>query len=138
MPFFVCWLVALLVVAGCSSSAAPKGDSSPFTNIRTTNAPAAKPPVRANVPAPSANPDGPVVRPADGMIGKVVSVNDKLRFVVLDFTLYQLPEPGQMLNVYRASMKVGELKVTGPSRNFTTAADIVLGEAAFGDEVRRN
>lgn len=72
------------------------------------------------------------------MIGKVVSVNDKLRFVVLDFTLYELPEPGQVLNVYREDRKVGELKVTGPSRNFTTAADITTGDAAIGDEARRN
>lgn len=78
----------------------------------------------------------PVVKPVLADSGTVVSVNSPLRFVVLDFGFHLLPERGSLLEVYRDGMKVGELRVSGPSRGSTTVADITGGEAQTGDEVR--
>jgi hypothetical protein len=74
----------------------------------------------------------PLVRP----IGKVASINANLRFVVIDFSLSRVPELEQRLSVYRQGQKVGEVKISGPTINQNTVADIVTGEAQLGDEVR--
>lgn len=68
--------------------------------------------------------------------GKVASVNPNLRFVVIDFGVNPLPQTEQQLNVYRAGQKVGEVKISGQSRNNIVAADITAGEAKVGDEIR--
>jgi hypothetical protein len=70
--------------------------------------------------------------------GKVVSVNTPLRFVVMDFAIRRMPVVDQRLNVYRQSQKVGEVKVTGPTLDTTSAGDIIAGEARVGDEVRED
>ena len=59
-----------------------------------------------------------------------------LRFVVIDFTNSRRPELDQRLGVYRVGQKVAEIKVSGPFRNTTVAADLVAGEARYGDEVK--
>jgi len=66
----------------------------------------------------------------------VASVNSRLKFVVLDFSLSPLPFLDQKLFVYRGEQKVAELKVTGPVRGSNVGADIVAGEAQQGDETR--
>jgi hypothetical protein len=68
--------------------------------------------------------------------GKVATVNSALRFVVLNFTLNRPPELQQKLGVYRGTLKVGEVKVTGPEMNGNIVADLTAGEAQAGDEVR--
>ena len=68
--------------------------------------------------------------------GRIASVNEKLRFVVIDFTNSRRPEIDQRLNVYRVGQKVAEIKVSGPFRNTTVAADVVAGEVKYGDEVK--
>ena len=84
-------------------------------------------------PAKTTKPD---MRPINGIRGRIASVNAKSRFVVVDFAASQLPEMDQRLGVYRVGQKVGEIKVSGPFRGPNIAADIVAGEALFGDEVR--
>lgn len=74
--------------------------------------------------------------PINETIGKIASVNPGLRFAVVDFSLGELPPEGQRMSIYREGQKVGELKISGPSRNKNIAADIVAGEARTGDEVR--
>ena len=91
-------------------------------------------PSAAPVPAP-ANP-GTLINPSIQPIGKVASINARLRFVVIDFSLSRVPELEQRLNVYRQGQKVGELKVSGPTLNNNTVADLVAGEAQVGDEAR--
>lgn len=91
--------------------------------------------------SPGSKPSNPApprqkVAPVQGLHGKVVRTNDKLRFVVLEFANSLLPGDQQRLNVYRNGQKVGELKVTGNPMNQNVAADILAGEAAVGDEVR--
>ena len=70
--------------------------------------------------------------------GKVASVNQNLHFVVLDYSFHSLPPLDRRLSVYRQGQKVGEVKVTGPQRAGNIAADILIGEAKEGDEVREN
>lgn len=63
-------------------------------------------------------------------------VNSAARFVILTFPVGQMPPVGQLLYVYRHGLKVGEVRVTAPQQDDNTAADIVSGEAALGDEIR--
>ena len=70
------------------------------------------------------------------MRGRVTSANEKLRFVVLSFSLEQVPPLGSLMNVYRNGAIVGEVKITGPQRDDNTVADMVVGDARKGDEVR--
>lgn len=80
--------------------------------------------------------DKPVIIPLTSGRGVVASVNEPLRFVILDFTLNPLPKIDQQLFLYRRGQKVARVKVTGPVRGQTIAADIVEGNAEEGDEVR--
>jgi hypothetical protein len=73
---------------------------------------------------------------ADATVGKVASVNPVLRFVVLDFILKKMPVLEQRMGVYRQAQKVGEVKITGPERGGNIVADLLMGEAQVGDEVR--
>ena len=80
--------------------------------------------------------DQAVIIPITTGTGVVARVNDTLRFVVLDYALTQLPNIDQILFLYRKGQKVARVKVTGPVRGQTVAADIIEGVAADGDEVR--
>jgi hypothetical protein len=63
-------------------------------------------------------------------------VNDKLRFVIVDFTNSRQPVVDERLGVYRVGEKVAEIRISGPYRNTTVAADIIAGEVKYGDEVK--
>jgi hypothetical protein len=78
----------------------------------------------------------PIVTPDPSQAGSVLQVNVSARFAVLNFPVGSMPPVGQRLYVYRAGLKVGELKVTGPQRDDNTVADIVNGEAQAGDVIR--
>jgi hypothetical protein len=86
--------------------------------------------------APNAGKQKLIVTPDQGFLGKVATVNDTARFVIVTFPAGHVPPIDQTLTVYRHGLKVGELKVTEPQRDEFTAADIVTGETAVGDEVR--
>jgi len=77
-----------------------------------------------------------IVTPENVLFGKVASVNQTGKFVVLTFPIGHLPVLQQHLNVYRQGLKVGELKVTGPQLDDNIVADLVAGESEPGDEVR--
>jgi len=68
------------------------------------------------------------------LVGKVVMVNPTARFVVLTFPLGQLPAADQRLDIYRASLKVGEVKVSARQREDSIVADITAGDCQIGDE----
>jgi hypothetical protein len=78
-----------------------------------------------------------LVTPDEGVRGRVASVNANLRFVVLTFPIGQLPQVDSRMNVFRNGAIVGEVKITGPQRDDNAVADIVLGDAQKGDEVRQ-
>jgi len=77
-----------------------------------------------------------IITPDESIVGRVSSVNANLRFVVLTFPLGQLPPAGSRMNVFRDGAIVGEIKITGPQHGDNSVADIVLGDAQKGDEVR--
>lgn len=116
--FFV-FLLAGLIVSGCAHHIAP-----PPAPMASTTIPKA-------APAPS-----PIVTPDTSLSAKVVRYNSVGRFVVLSFPVGQMPQPGETFFLYRAGMKVGEVKITGPQRDNDTVADLTTGDAQVGDDVR--
>lgn len=69
----------------------------------------------------------PVLRPIDASVGRVIQVNERLRFAVLDYTLSQMPPPGTRLILYRATNRVGVVRLSGWRNVATVAADFVEG-----------
>lgn len=77
-----------------------------------------------------------IVTPGGALVGKVALVNTAARFVVLNFPVGHLPALEQHLGLYRAGLKVGEVKVTGPQYDDNIVADLTMGESEVGDQVR--
>jgi hypothetical protein len=121
LRLFSCLLLTGLVVAGCRTASPPAHPSQPTTT----------PPISNNTPAPT-----PIVTPDTSLSAKVVRYNSVGRFVVLSFPVGQVPPTGQTFFLYRAGMKVGEVKITGPQRDNDTVADLTAGDAQEGDDVR--
>jgi len=48
----------------------------------------------------------------------------------------RMPALEQTMFVYRDGLKVGEIKISGPTRDNNTVADLISGVANKGDEVR--
>lgn len=94
------------------------------------------PEVPPALPSPPPQPPVRLIRPLDAHKGRVHSVNERLRFVVLDYSLQSLPAGGEVLEVVRNGEVIGEVKVTGPFRASTVGADIVRGDPEAGDVVR--
>jgi len=82
--------------------------------------------------------NAPVAKPMAIVSGRIDSVNPKGRYVVISFQIGTMPPLDSRLTVYRAGVKVAELKVTPPQQNNFTAADIIEGECQIGDEARAN
>jgi hypothetical protein len=118
-------LLATLVFPGCAGKNKPVAVYRPLIAAPSVTA--------SNIPASSSQPL--IVTPAEGLSGKVSSVNANLKFVVLTFPLGRMARIDQHLSIYRAGMKVAELNVTGPQRDDSIVADITSGEAQVGDEV---
>jgi hypothetical protein len=117
---FFSLILAALVVSGCASHHAPPTQPAP----------------QSQAPSVSATTPEPIVTPDTSLSAKVVRYNSVGRFVVLSFPVGQLPQMGQMLFIYRAGMKVGEVKITGPQRDNDIVADLTTGDAEAGDDVR--
>ncbi len=77
-----------------------------------------------------------IVTPDYSLAAKVVSVNLVGRFVVLSCPASQMPKMDQTLFLYRAGLKVAEVRITGPQQDSDIVADLVSGEAQIGDTVR--
>ncbi len=85
---------------------------------------------------PAASGPGPIVTPDTTLAGKVVSYNSAGRFVVLNFPNGQMPKMDQMVFLYRAGLKVAEVRITGPQNDDNIVADLLTGDAQTGDEAR--
>ena len=118
-------LLGTLALAGC---AAPKSSSTDWPQTHAVH----------NGPSGSPTPAAPViVTPAHGTTGRITSINSAVRYVVVSYAVgVPLPPLEQRLSVYRAGLKVAEIKISGPHRDTHTVADIVAGECQVGDEVR--
>lgn len=117
-------LLAALVAAGCAS----KSSRGPATAQLQPS-----PTARA---APEGAPPTNVVAPGGPLVGRVAWVNPNGRFVVVSFPLGALPAVDRPLSVYRAGLKVGEVKVTRWQLDNLVVADIMAGECRPGDEAR--
>ena len=89
-------------------------------------------------PAPAPKASTTIITPDASLAGKVVSYNSTGRFVVLSFPVGQMPVMNQTLFLYRAGLKVGEVKDNGlPLPNYNLiVADLINGDAQVGDEAR--
>lgn len=152
-PAWAILLSLVLVASGLPGCSTPTSTaSSPSTTEpgapTTTNpaprkpqSPAEKPKpagvqqVRTNVVSPPVQ-KYPQVIPVNLNLGRVVSYNAKLRFVVLDYTLSQLPPRGKTVCLYRDGAKTGSARIVGPSNNTSIIADLLDGDARIGDEAR--
>ena len=81
---------------------------------------------------------GLIVTPDVSLQGKVALVNAKARYVIISYPIGRLPAIDDVLSVYRNGLKVGEIKISGPKRDFNIAGNITKGECVVGDEVREN
>jgi hypothetical protein len=95
------------------------------------------PPEPMPAPVPVTTAPEPIVTPDNSLTAKVVRYNSVGRFVVLSFPVGQMPQNGQTFFIYRAGMKMGQVKITGPQRDNDTVADLIEGDAQEGDEVRQ-
>jgi TRAP-type C4-dicarboxylate transport system substrate-binding protein len=86
--------------------------------------------------AAAATAPAPIITPDYSLAAKVVSVNTVGRFVVMGFPASQMPKVDQTLFLYRNSLKVAEVRVTGPQSDNDIVADLTSGEAQVGDTVR--
>lgn len=77
-----------------------------------------------------------IVTPDTTLLAKVVAANDVGRFVIVGFPNNQMPQLQQILFLYRAGLKVAEVKIIGPQDGNNIVADIVSGDAKVGDTVR--
>jgi hypothetical protein len=84
---------------------------------------------------PAAKSSG-IVTPDMALAAKVVSVNEVGRFVVLSFPHDQMPKLEQTMFLYRAGLKVAEVKITGPQQEDNIVADLISGSPQIGDTVR--
>ena len=115
---FVSVSLAALIASGCASHRARAQKSPPPTPSISTTAPE------------------PIVTPDTSLSAKVVRYNSTGRFVVVSFPVGQMAQVGQTFFIYRAGMKVGEVKITGPQRDNDIVGDLTTGDAEAGDDVR--
>ncbi len=121
-----CLLVMCWLVAGCAWFGGKKSSTARPAPIQTASVTSTN---QTNGVAMTVTPD-------NASTGSVARVNAAARFAVLNFPFGNMPLVGQRLSVYRQGLKVGEVRVTGPTDNDNTVADIVNGEAQKGDEIR--
>jgi len=128
MRLMLLLLLTSALLVGCKH---PKSSSAPAAAAKT---PSEKKTSKASTPRDASAPAK--VTPINEPAGKVESVNQGLRFVVIDFGPSPVPRTEQRLGIYRDGQKVGEVKISSEARNSIVAADITAGEAKAGDEVR--
>jgi hypothetical protein len=121
-----CLLVVALTATGCGWFSRSSSSSASYPRAAASTTPAGINDSGTNL----------IITPDTSPTGTVARVNSAARFVILTFPIGEMPPEGQLLFVYRHGLKVGEVKVTGPQQDDNTAADIVTGEAALGDEIR--
>jgi hypothetical protein len=105
-------LCALALVAGCAHTAAPRD------------------------PLPSASLPKPVITPDLRPLGSVQMVNTNGHFVVVSFASGFLPQLDQKLGVFHNGYRVGEVKITGPQREYNIVAEILAGDPQIDDAVK--
>jgi len=128
---FISLLAAGLLAAGCiSHKPKPAPATKPTVASPNVNIPYVPQATQQSVVPPQ------IVTPANPLTATVVLYNPTAQFVVLNFPVGQIPALNQTMYLYRAGMKVGEVKISGPQSGENIVADLVTGDAQVGDEVR--
>jgi hypothetical protein len=117
-----------LALVGCTTSKRSEGSATSYPGAAVSSS-------RPAPPSPTRPPEV-IVTPSNANVGKVTSVNPGARFAVITFSLGNVPGANRRLGVYRAGLKVGEIKITGPARDNNTVGDILAGECQVNDEVK--
>jgi hypothetical protein len=128
----IVWVGVAGLVVSCARDARPPAARSGPVPAGGTNAPAL---TAGEGGAPARYPE---VTPVTPVQGRVVFLNPKLRFVIVDFAFHQMPRLEQRLGVFRAGRRVGEVRISGPADGTRVAADVMAGEADVGDLVRED
>ena len=116
--------VVIVGTAGCAARKEGHGTS-------------AQPPAATAGKSTPQKPAAVIVTPATGNRGRITSVNLTSRHVVVSYPIgVPLPLVEQRLFVYRAGLKVAELKVSKERIDVNLIADITSGECRADDEVR--
>ncbi len=136
--FSLAAVVATLLLSGCSLFRQNSPEVKPHPAATTVTPPTTNAVALASQHAQEeANKNKPaIVTPDTSMAAKVVAANTVGRFVVIGFPENQAPKLQQTLFLYRAGLKVAEIKVTGPQSENNIVADLVSGDAKIGDTVR--
>ena len=134
MRFTLVVLVAGLLCSGCASKG--KQSESQFQD-KTVSVKTAEKTKAKESPGKKAQQSKAEILLSNEVSGKVMLVNDGLRYVVIDFGFGRLPQPEQRLSVYRSGKKVGEVKISGNPKASNFAADVVTGNVHVGDEVKQ-
>jgi hypothetical protein len=121
-----------MLCAGCGGGKSRPGQPGPVFDEAAVGIPF---PQTVAGPEPRRSSDL-IVTPEYALIGRVVRYNDAGRFVVVDFPLGRTPAAEQRMFVYRRGLKVGEVKINSWQRENLMVADLVVGEAAEGDEIK--
>ena len=138
-------LLAAMFAGGCATPEDYFMSGKPLPAAAPKNPPPAETATNTTVVAPPANPAPTnstttmppiIVSPDNSLAGKVLAYDSAGHFVVLGFPAGPMPKTDQTLFLYRAGLKVAEIKITGPQRDNNTVADVVSGDAQAGDEVR--
>lgn len=128
----IAWAGVVGLAVSCARDARPPAASPGPVPAGGTNAPARP---AAEVGSPARFPE---VIPVTPVQGRVVFLNPRLRFVIVDFAFHQMPRLEQRLGVFRAGRRVGEVRISGPADGTRVAADVMAGEADVGDLVRED
>ncbi len=123
---------ALLLAAACTREGRGRGTAPGAAHTPRTHAP--------TTARPGDSPEAafPQVTPVIPVQGRVVFLNPRLRFVIVDFAFHRLPQLEQRLGVFRSGRRVGEVRISGPADGTRIAADVMAGEADVGDLVRED
>jgi len=122
----------LFWMAGCKSPQPGEETSLNRKFVAKVAKPSQAPTTRATSPSSS----GPSVQAVVETRGRIVVVRPMSRFVVVDFGIDAVPPLGQQMAVYRDGVRVGTIRISGPSMGNMIVADVVAGDARIGDEVR--
>jgi hypothetical protein len=87
-------------------------------------------------PPGGTNQQGLMIAPAVSPSGRVAMVNNKARYIVIVFPVGQVPPVNTRLSVFHGEARTGEVRITGPTTDNLTVADLLSGGALEDDLVR--
>ena len=130
-------LLLALMITGCAKRRSTLEPS--FTVRPAPGQPSVPASAPTGVPpntAPAAPAVTPLLTPVSSPVGRITSVNQQVMIAVVTFPVGQVPAAGGRYSVFRAGLKVGELKMSEEAADTLRVADITSGALQVDDEVR--